>query len=64
MRLTSAERELLPYLGSELSLAEIAERLGLAPATAKKQVVSIYRKLGATSRGDAVQLAILNDSAV
>jgi LuxR family maltose regulon positive regulatory protein len=37
---------------------EIADRLGVSRHTVKTQVVSIYGKLGVSSRGDAVDRAI------
>ncbi len=47
--LTSAELRLVPFLGSYLSLAEIAARVHLSRNTVKTQVISIYRKLGVSS---------------
>jgi LuxR family transcriptional regulator, maltose regulon positive regulatory protein len=55
--LTAAELRLLPLLSTHLSLAEIAAELFLSPNTAKTHAVSIYRKLGAGSRGQAVARA-------
>jgi LuxR family maltose regulon positive regulatory protein len=37
---------------------DIADRLGVSKHTVKSQAVSIYGKLGASSRGDAVDRAI------
>jgi LuxR family maltose regulon positive regulatory protein len=37
-----------------MSFAEIARHLFLSPSTVKNQAVSIYRKLGASSRSQAV----------
>ena len=53
--LTTAELRLLPYLATHLSFAEIGERLYVSRHTVKTQAVSIYRKLGASSRSQAVQ---------
>jgi LuxR family transcriptional regulator, maltose regulon positive regulatory protein len=52
--LTTAELRLLPYLPTHLSFREIGERLFISAHTVKSQAISIYRKLGVTSRGDAV----------
>jgi len=52
--LTSAELRLLPMLSIHLPVHEIAAGMYLSPHTVKTQVRSIYRKLGATSRGQAV----------
>jgi LuxR family transcriptional regulator, maltose regulon positive regulatory protein len=53
------ERELvvLRLLDDELTTRQIAERLYVAPSTVKTQLKSIYRKLGVSSRGDAVEEA-------
>jgi LuxR family transcriptional regulator, maltose regulon positive regulatory protein len=53
--LTRAELRLLPLLSTHLNFAEIGERLYLSRHTVKTQAVSIYRKLGASSRSQAVQ---------
>jgi LuxR family transcriptional regulator, maltose regulon positive regulatory protein len=55
--LTTAELRLLPLLSTHLRFAEIGERLYISPHTVKSQAVSIYRKLGAASRSQAVQRA-------
>jgi LuxR family maltose regulon positive regulatory protein len=52
--LTTAELRLLPMLSTHLSLAEISERLYVSRNTVKTQTISIYRKLGVTTRGEAV----------
>jgi len=44
-------------LSTHLSFAEIAAELFLSPNTAKTQAVSIYRKLDASTRGQAVARA-------
>ena len=53
--LTSAELRLAPVLPTHLSLPQIAERLSLSRHTVKSQTVSLYRKLGVSSRADAVR---------
>jgi LuxR family maltose regulon positive regulatory protein len=55
--LTIAERRLLPLLPTHHSFREIGQHLHLSPHTVKSQAMSIYRKLGASSRGQAVQRA-------
>jgi LuxR family maltose regulon positive regulatory protein len=55
--LTPAELRLLPLLGTHLNFAEIGERLYVSRHTVKTQAVSIYRKLGVSSRSQAVQHA-------
>jgi LuxR family maltose regulon positive regulatory protein len=52
--LTAAELRLLPLLLTHLTLADIADRLFLSRHTVKSQVWSMYRKLGAHTRSDAV----------
>jgi len=55
--LTPAELRLLPLLATHLSLIEIAERFYLSKHTIKTQAISVYRKLGVSSRSQAVQRA-------
>ena len=55
--LSPAELRVLPYLQTHLTLAEIGGRLFVSHNTVRSQVGSIYRKLGASSRSDAVQQA-------
>jgi LuxR family transcriptional regulator, maltose regulon positive regulatory protein len=52
--LTAAELRLLPMLSTHLSFPEIAEEMFLSRHTVKSQAASIYRKLGASSRSQAV----------
>jgi len=55
--LTPAELRLLPYLQTHLTASGIAERLFVSSHTVKAEVKSIYRKLGVSSRNDAMQKA-------
>jgi LuxR family transcriptional regulator, maltose regulon positive regulatory protein len=55
--LTSAELRLLPLLSTHLSIPEIAAQMFLSRNTIKSQAISIYRKLGASSRSQAVSLS-------
>lgn len=52
--LTTAELRLLPYLATHLSFPEIGEQLFLSRHTVKTQAMSVYRKMGASSRSEAV----------
>ena len=52
--LTCAELRLLPLLATHLSFPEIAAQMFLSPNTIKSQAHSIYRKIGASSRSQAV----------
>ncbi len=56
--LTPAELRLLPYLQTHLTIREIGERLFVSRNTVSTEVGSIYRKLGVSSRNDAVQQAM------
>jgi len=56
--LTPAELRLLPYLQTHLTLKEIGERLFVSRHTVSSEVSSIYRKLGVSSRNDAVTQAV------
>jgi len=55
--LTDAELRLLPLLTTYLPFGEIAAELFLSPHTIKTQARSIYRKLGASTRSQAVTQA-------
>ena len=52
--LTGAELRLLPLLATHLSFPEIGAELFLSPHTVKSQAMSLYRKLEASSRSQAV----------
>lgn len=55
--LTAAELRLLPLLSTHLSVPQIAAERYLSPHTIKSQMRSIYRKLGISSRNQAVTRA-------
>jgi LuxR family transcriptional regulator, maltose regulon positive regulatory protein len=55
--LTAAELRLLPLLSTHLSFADLGAELFVSPNTVKTHAVSIYRKLGVSSRGGAVTRA-------
>ena len=52
--LTAAELRVLPLLATHLSFPEIGAALFLSTSTVKSQAMSLYRKLGANSRSQAV----------
>lgn len=54
--LTSREWEVLDMLCEDLSTAEIAERLSLSPVTIRRHVSETVRKLGASDRGEAIEM--------
>ena len=55
--LTPAELRLLPYLQTHLTMREIGDRLFVSRNTVSSEVSSIYRKLGVSSRNEAVEQA-------
>jgi LuxR family maltose regulon positive regulatory protein len=52
--LTAAELRLVPLLSTHLSFREIGERLHVSRHTVKTQAISVYRKLGVSSRSEAI----------
>ncbi|MBO0738502.1 MAG: response regulator transcription factor [Alphaproteobacteria bacterium] len=52
--LTAREIEVLSALGSGLSNKAAARRLGISPHTVKFHIESLFRKLGASTRAEAV----------
>jgi len=56
--LTPAELRVLPYLQTYLTIKEVAARLSISRNTASTQIGSIYRKLGVSSRSEAVSEAV------
>jgi LuxR family maltose regulon positive regulatory protein len=55
--LTDREREVLGYLPSHLNRDQIATLMYLSPNTVKTHIQAVYRKMGATSRAEAVTIA-------
>lgn len=55
--LTKAELRLLPLLATHLSFLEIGEQLFISRHTVKSQATSIYRKLGSSTRSEAMAKA-------
>jgi LuxR family transcriptional regulator, maltose regulon positive regulatory protein len=55
--LTAAELRVLPMLATHLPMHEIAAEMYLSPHTVRTQAKSVYRKLGATTRTQAVAQA-------
>ncbi len=58
MSLTGAELRLLPYLATHLMFPEIGSRLFISRNTVKSEAVAIYRKLGVSSRSEAIERAV------
>jgi DNA-binding NarL/FixJ family response regulator len=56
--LTSREREVLDGIASGLTNREIAARLGISDHTVKFHISTIYGKLGASTRTEAVRRAV------
>lgn len=56
--LSPREREILAYMRSTMTNAEIAAVLHVSPNTLKTHQRSIYRKLGASTRREAVRLTL------
>jgi DNA-binding NarL/FixJ family response regulator len=56
--LTPRETEVLRMLAEGLSNKQIASRLAISEHTVKFHVASVYEKLGATSRTEAVRLGV------
>lgn len=52
--LTAAELRLIPLLPTHLSMREIGDRLHISRNTVKSELISLYRKLGVSSRSEAV----------
>jgi len=55
--LTERELEVIRLLDGQLTTRQMAESLFVAPSTVRTQIKSIYRKLGVSSRGGAVEVA-------
>ena len=55
--MTAREREVLQLLAQGLATKQIARSLGVTERTVKFHVASIFAKLGATNRAQAVALA-------
>ena len=54
MLLSPREIEVLAALGNGLSNKAAARRLGISPHTVKFHIESLFRKLGASTRAEAV----------
>jgi LuxR family transcriptional regulator, maltose regulon positive regulatory protein len=53
--ITAAELRLIPFLATHLSFREIGERVHVSRHTVKSQAIAVYRKLGVTSRSEAIE---------
>jgi ATP/maltotriose-dependent transcriptional regulator MalT len=58
--LSTREREVLLLMAEAISLQEIADRLFITYATAKRHTINIYSKLGVHNRWEAVAFAKKN----
>ena len=56
--LTPREREVLSLLAAGLTQPEVAAELCISPATVSRHVASVYGKIGAHRRAEAVVWAI------
>ena len=56
--LTRRERVVLVELAEDVTLEEIATRLFVTRNTVKSQVRSVYRKIGVSTRAEAVASAV------
>lgn len=56
--LTKRELAVLAELAERSSVGELARALGVSPNTVKTQLRSLYRKLGAAGREDAIAIAL------
>ncbi|WP_456824944.1 LuxR C-terminal-related transcriptional regulator [Cellulomonas sp. P5_E12] len=56
--LTRRERVVLAELAEDVTLEEIATRLFVTRNTVKSQVRSVYRKIGVSTRSEAVAWAV------
>jgi len=56
-QLSEREREVLRHVSGMLSTAEVAAEMYISVNTVKTHLRSIYRKLAATHRGEAVRRA-------
>jgi LuxR family maltose regulon positive regulatory protein len=59
MTLTTAELRLLPYLATHLTFPEIARTLSVSYNTVRTEAASVYRKLGGSSRSEAIRRAVM-----
>jgi LuxR family maltose regulon positive regulatory protein len=56
--LTDRERQVLGYLSTHLTTSQIAARFYISTNTTKSHIKAVYRKLGASSRDEAVATAV------
>jgi len=56
--LTPREKQCLTYLAQGLSGKELADRIGISIRTAEKQIASACKRVGASTREQAVAIAI------
>jgi LuxR family maltose regulon positive regulatory protein len=56
--LTGIELQVIRWLPSELSYADIGQQLGLSGAMVRVVAIGVFRKLGVDGRRDAVVLSV------
>lgn len=61
MHITRRELEALAYVGMGLDNKEVADKLGVSVNTARNHIWNVMKKLGATSRANAVIMAVQNE---
>ena len=59
--LTAAEQRVLDFLPTHLTANQIADELACSHNTVKSHIRSIYLKLGACNRSEAVRAAVRHD---
>ena len=60
MHITKRELEALALIGMGLNNNEVAEKLGISINTVRNHIWNLMKKLGATSRANAIVLAVQN----
>ena len=56
--LTPREKQCLTYLAQGLGGKEVADRIGISIRTAEKQIASACKRVGASTREQAVAIAV------
>lgn len=55
--LSKREKEVLSFYAQGLTYSQLAEKLAISPATARKHIENIYKKLQVHNKMEAVQKA-------
>lgn len=56
--LSDREKQCLTYLALGMRLQELADKMGISSRTAEKQIACARKKIGASTREQAVAIAI------